>query len=427
MKLFLRCLSHLFLSVKTAFLKRSIKISLVAAILFLLTGNISAQTKENQSKEKAVEAKKDRKDEPGEALAFEIERTKNPATGKVPWTQLRVAMEQTDQLKNNSLNRTTAALSWIERGPTGDFKGPQGNPRPTGQQTSGRIRGSMVDSLDATKKTVWAGGVNGGLWKTTDITVAPANWVLVNDFLSNLAVSDICQDPRPGFQNIMYFCTGESYGNADAVRGVGVFKSIDAGATWTFLASTSSYLNGTRILCDFQGNVYLGTRGTGLLRSTNGGTSWTNITPTGLNNDICDLEISSTAVAGRLHVTTGIFSASSYRYTDIPTTVTSGTWTTATTPYTAFSNRTEIAISGNTLYALPCNASYEVSQIWKSIDGGANWAVTGAQPSSGWANGQGWYDLAAGINPANSDELIVGGLDCYRTLDGGTSWTKITS
>ena len=152
MKLFLRCLSHLFLSVKTAFLKRSIKISLVAAILFLLTGNISAQTKENQSKEKAVEAKKDRKDEPGEALAFEIERTKNPATGKVPWTQLRVAMEQTDQLKNNSLNRTTAALSWIERGPTGDFKGPQGNPRPTGQQTSGRIRGSMVDSLDATKK-----------------------------------------------------------------------------------------------------------------------------------------------------------------------------------------------------------------------------------------------------------------------------------
>lgn len=68
----------------------------------------------------------------------------------------------------------------------------------------------------------------------------------------------------------------------------------------------------------------MGTRGSGLLRSTNGGASWTTITPTGIGNDVCDLEISSTAVAARLHVTTGIFSTSGYRYTDIPVTASSG-------------------------------------------------------------------------------------------------------
>ena len=61
MKRFLRCFPHFFLSVKTAFLKRSIKVSLVAAFLFLLTGNISAQTKENKSKEKTIQVKKEKK------------------------------------------------------------------------------------------------------------------------------------------------------------------------------------------------------------------------------------------------------------------------------------------------------------------------------------------------------------------------------
>ena len=100
----------------------------------------------------------------------------------------------------------------------------------------------MVDSLDATHKTVWVAGVDGGLWMTTDITASPATWTLVNDFLSNLAVSDICQDPTNG--NIMYFCTGESYYNADAVSGVGVFKSINHGTTWSFLSSTSAFIQG---------------------------------------------------------------------------------------------------------------------------------------------------------------------------------------
>ena len=369
----------------------------------------------------------DKYDGAEQAMRFEIERTRDLTTGKVPYDKLWLAIQQTEQAKNSGAPSIINALSWIERGPNGDFT-VGGNPRPNNDQTAGRIRAAMIDSLDPTHKTVWVGGVDGGLWKTTDITASPSNWVLINDFLSNLAISAICQDPRPGFQNNMYFCTGESFGNGEAVRGVGVFKSTDAGVTWNLLASTSSYLNGTRILCDYLGNIYLGTRGNGLLRSTDGGATWTTITPTGIGTNVCDLEISSTSAAGRLHVATGIFSTSGYAYTDIPATVTSGAgWNTPATPFTTFSQRTEMAISGNILYVCPANGSYQVPTVWKSIDGGTNWTATTGQPISGWASGQGWYAISCAINPANPNECIVGGLDCHKTSDGGASWTKIST
>ena len=124
----------------------------------------------------------------------------------------------------------------------------------------------------------------------------------------------------------------------------------------------------------------------------------------------------------------GIFSAMSYRYTDNPETVSSGAgWQAPATPFTGSNNRAEIAVMGNTLYAAPCNASYQVSTLWKSTDGGANWQATGGQPTSGWANGQAWYSLSLGINPNNPDNAIVGGLDCFETNNGGTSWTRISA
>ena len=397
--------------------------SLVAYLSFaVLTGCQQKKT----DKAETVYEEDEEYDGIDQAIAYEILQTKDPATGKVPWEKWRIAMEQTEAAKQLSRTEAIQALSWIERGPNGDFSRINGNSRPNDDQTSGRIRATMIDSLDPTHKTVFVGSVAGGLWKTTDITASPANWVPVNDFLANLAIADICQDPRPGFQNIMYMCTGESYSNADAVRGIGVFKSVDAGATWNFLSSTSSFLNGTRILCDFQGNVYLGTRNTGLQRSADGGATWTDITPSGIGTSVCDLEISSTGAAGRLHVTTGIFSTSGYRFTDNPATVTAGTWTSATTPFTTFNQRTELGISGNTLYACPDNSSHQVPTIWRSTDGGANWAAVAVQPGGGtWANGQGWYDISCGVNPANPNECIVGGLECYKTTNGGTSWVKI--
>lgn len=374
-------------------------------------------------------------DSPELAAKYEFDRTKDPATGRVPRERLLEAMDRTVDSKDEVVRRIAAgknskdgseapmALSWVERGPTSDTVGPSnGNSRANSGFASGRIRSILVDANDPTGKTVFVGSVSGGLWKTTDITVASPTWTLVNDFLSNIAVAEIAQHPTS--PNIIYFATGESFFNGDAVRGNGVFKSIDGGANWTYLPTTAGFPNGTRILVDTLGNVYLGTQGSGLRRSIDGGTTWSNITPTGLPNDICDIEISST---GRLHVVTGIFSTRGYRFTDTPGTVTSATWTSPTTVFPSVANRTELTVSGNTLYALPVDGSQQVPTIYKSTDGGANWAPTTGQPTSGWASQQGWYSLSAGIHPTDPEQVFVGGLDTFKSINGGATWTKMSA
>lgn len=377
----------------------------------------------------------DEYDEPAAAAEFQRLRTHDPATGEIPSDRMWQAITATEQLKEQLRNSSNliSAVTWLERGSNSDALGPSnGNTRANSGVTSGRIDAIWVDNADATGNTVWVGGRGGGLWKTTNITASPATWVLVNDFMANLSISSITQDPTDA--NIMYLCTGESFGEAAAIRGNGVFKSIDHGVTWAQLASTtgSSYYYCTRILCDYQGNIYVGTR-SGLFRSTkaSGGAAWTTITPSGVSTRVCDMEISSTTVAGRLHVVFGIFSTLDYRFTDIPLTVAAGTWTSPTSGFPTGTNRAEIGVSGNTLYCIPSTAAYQVTNVYKSTNGGATWATTTGTPpatASGgpFANGQGWYNLTVAINPADANQCIIGGIDNAKTTNGGTTWTRIS-
>ena len=156
---------------------------------------------------------------PNKFYEQEWELSMNPETG-------RPNPENLDLVRNELIVKRQQALAsgrtpgdgtdnnWVERGPN---------------SVGGRVRAVMFDPNDPTYKTVFAGGVSGGLWKNTDITNAATVWTRVN-IPENLAVSVITVDPTNS--NVFYAGTGESYVGGD-VNGDGVWKSTNGGTTWT--------------------------------------------------------------------------------------------------------------------------------------------------------------------------------------------------
>ncbi|MEO7044729.1 MAG: sialidase family protein, partial [Ferruginibacter sp.] len=226
---------------------------------------------------------------------------------------------------------------------------------------------------------------------------------------------------------------GEKTYNADAVRGGGVWKSVDHGITWNLLPNTTGFFNVSKIICDAIGNVYVATigNGKGIQRSADGGNTWKNVTPKELNKSVTDMKLSST---GRMHIVCGYYNGASpgYRFTDAPSTVTDSNWTSPTTAFPNVQYNCELAVTGNSLYVLAANAAYQTPQIYKSADGGDNWTATVTSPpaasgTNDLSSGQAWYNMAIAVDPADDQNVLAGGLNCYRTIDGGLTWTQIST
>ena len=79
---------------------------------------------------------------------------------------------------------------------------------------------------------MFAAGVSGGLWKTTDITATTPSWTEVDPTMDNIMISCITADPTNS--QIFYLGTGEFAGTAGF--GNGVYKSTDGGASWSLLS-----------------------------------------------------------------------------------------------------------------------------------------------------------------------------------------------
>lgn len=306
----------------------------------------------------------------------------------------------------------SAGYEWEERGPN---------------NVGGRTRAIMFDPNDGTNKKVWAGGVGGGLWYNNDITNANSQWQAVDDFWANIAITCIAYDPTN--PNVFYVGTGEGWYNSDAQYGGGVWKTTNGGSTWSVLSATSNstfrYIQ--KILVHpTTGEVYVGTNN-GIRRSSDGGSSFSSV----LSGFIADIEIGADnnlyAATGNVYGAGNIYSSS---------TGNSGTWSSINGNGfpTSGIGRVEISTApsdANVLYALTQDAStYDVGGIYRSGDKGASWtSVTMPTWDGGgnFARGQAWYDLISGVDPSNANIVYVGGVDLFKSTNGGSSWTQLSN
>lgn len=318
----------------------------------------------------------------------------------------------------------------------------------------GRTRSMLIDPTSP--NLMYAGGVDGGVWKSTD---GGASWSTSTDLtMSNLAVVTLAF--QPGSTNIIYAGTGEGVGNGDAVRGAGIFKSTDAGLSFTQLPSTANvnfhYASKVIVSPRNINRIYAATR-TGVWRSIDGGLSWANLV-SAPSNGCTDMAIQEKRTVGYVFASCGRTSGvgTVYRMLDANTgsfaPVLSLSGMGRSSIAVAPSNESVVYIMASQRAASGGPGQYGLHGIYRSSANGASGSFTTQRSgtvapantaqkinqlllsnpviallsecgfgTSSFLN-QGWYDNVLAVDPLDADRVWAGGVDLWRSDDGGVNW-----
>ena len=304
-----------------------------------------------------------------------------------------------------SLSALIPGSSWTSLGPNSSSGGYAG---------IGRINRLAFHPTNAS--IIFACTAGGGLWKTIN---GGTSWVPLTDNLASIGTSGLVINPTD--PNIMYLATGDGDG-ADTYS-YGVLKSTNGGVTWNTTGLT--FATGTVIYKLQQHatdpNILLAGTNGGLYRTANGGTSWTKVVASGQFYDVEAL-----SATNMVAVTKGGF----YRSTD-----SGATWVLVTT--IASTGRIALAVSAanpDFVGALVSNTSNGFKGFYASVDGGLTYTLRSSTPNlMGWetngsdSGGQAWYDLCMAVSPTDVNQIIVGGVNTWKSINGGVSWSIMTN
>jgi photosystem II stability/assembly factor-like uncharacterized protein len=233
--------------------------------------------------------------------------------------------------------------------------------------------------------------VNGGVWKSDDYGRI---WTPIFDHESTQSIGSIAV--APSNPNIIYVASGEGLHRPDLSVGNGIYKSTDAGKTWTHLGLRDGFQipalaidprDPNRVFAAVLGHPYGPNEERGLYRSTNGGQTWQKVISKDENTGASDVEIDPSN----------------------PDVIYASMWEAREGPW---EDNNEFNGTGGGLF--------------KSTDGGATWLPL----SNGLPKDLSQIYIA--IAPTNPRRLYAtvamssGKLAFYRSDDAGESWFKAT-
>jgi hypothetical protein len=394
-------------------------------------------------------------DAPDRAAEFYLEKRVGDRNGELPaerYAAARRAVERMPAVSISSGRRVSKGAREIDLG--------SWEPLGPGNQ-GGRTKSLLIHPRDS--KIMYAGAVTGGVWKTTD---GGQNWVAVADLFPSLGMGALAMDPSD--PEVLYAGTGPWFNSLSgtavlgtAPRGAGILRTRDGGSNWELLGSPGGthfrYVNDIVVSRGDSQRLYAATW-TGVFRSTDGGATWTqsfNRGTTGLNG--CqDMVMRTDQATDSLFAacgTTAAGDAAIFRNTDAGG---EGSWekvlqvramgntTLALAPsnqsviYALMaSNGTDEAEWRNSLHAVYRSTANGDAESWEArvtnesdvqVNTGLLSINTGFYANQCTANGaqaisgQGWIHNAIAVDPQDADRVYVGGIDIYRSDDGGANW-----
>lgn len=251
-------------------------------------------------------------------------------------------------------------------------------------------RSAAVTGVKGQSRTFYMGATGGGVWKTSD---AGNTWKNISDgyyggTIGAIAVSE--SDP-----NVVYVGGGEGSVRGNVSHGYGIWKSVDAGETWTYSGlKEGQYIPKIRIhpsdhnvaYAAVLGHIFGKNEERGIYKTTDGGKNWEKILYVNSEAGACDLILDPSN----------------------PRIIYASSWKVIRTPYSLESGG-------------------EGSALWKSTDAGNTWQKLNSKP--GFPSGTIGI-IGVTVSPVNPKrvwaiiEAEEGGL--FRSENGGMSWKRVS-
>jgi photosystem II stability/assembly factor-like uncharacterized protein len=284
--------------------------------------------------------------------------------------------------------------------------------------------------------TYYFGAVAGGVWKTTNggMTWTPLtdNWSVSS--IGSVAVAD--SDP-----NVLYVGTGEACIRGNISHGDGVYKSTDAGKTWTHVGLRDTRHIGRVIIHPKNpdiafvaalGHAYGNNSERGVFRTLDGGKHWDKV----LYKDEKTGAIDITFVPGNPHIlfaamweagrtpwsmTSGGPGSGLYKSTDMGATwkkIEGNGWPEGVL------GKIGVSVSGgdpNRVYVI-LEALEEKGGVYRSDDGGANWRQ---MTDDHRLRHRPWYYTHVTADTKDPETVFVLNVGLYKSIDGGKNFSPV--
>ena len=330
------------------------------------------------------------------------------------WENFKAFKSDAIKAGHLSLGASVSSANWVAMGPIGS---PTGVNNYNIKQNVGRD--NFITFHPSNPSVFWIGAPAGGLWKTTN---GGAAWLTNTDYLTVIGCSDLAVDPTN--PNIMYLATGDM--EQGDTRSIGVLKSTDGGITWNNTGLSFTVIQARRmsriIINPNNTQIVLAATSVGIYRSADAGNTWTQIT----SNATYDMEFKP----GDPNT---VYASGTAFYLS-----TNGgqTFSTISNGISSAAERMKITVTPNDpnyVYALASSPSNSgLLGVYRSVSSGTAFTLMTNSPdilngscSNPTAGGQGWYDLTIAVSPIDKNEVAVGGVNVWRSTNGGSNFSLI--